>query len=262
MTICSSLFGIIIETENFTKINNYINLETLVILDIDDTLLIPVQTLGTDVWFVHRLKHHLKSTEDYSLALDEALAEWEAVRHLTNVKLVEESTADVIKKMQNDHIIVMGLTTQGLALTTRTLMQLKSLNIDLSKTAPSQEDHYFINGQHGVLYRQGILFTSGTSKGEALIKFLDIIDYRVKHIVFINDKKIHLQDVERSLITKGMNFTGLRYSYSDQRVANFHQEIADIQWTYSTFDHMISDQEAMLLLERAKASASKTTITD
>src|SRR4051812_39411252 len=99
--------------------------------------------------------------------------------------------------MQKNNTPVIGLTTQGLTLATRTVMQLKSLSIDLSKTAPSAQDFYFLNGQNGVLYRQGILFTSGTPKGEALIKFLDTVGYHPKRVVFINDKKNHLQDMEK-----------------------------------------------------------------
>lgn len=240
--------GEVIETESFAKIINHANLETLVILDIDDTLLIPAQTLGTDVWFVSRLKHHSKAINDPSLALDRALSEWEAIRHITKVKIVEEGTEEIIDRMQKNHIMIMGLTTQGLALATRTVMQLRSLNIDLSKTAPSVQDQYFINGHQGVLYRQGILFTSGTHKGEALIKFLNTIHYYPKRIVFINDKKTHLQEVEKSSIAQNIDFIGLRYNYSDQRVANFNQEIADIQWSHSSFNHILSDEEAVSLL--------------
>jgi len=242
----------IIETKNFKEIVQHIHPETLVVVDIDDTLLIPVQTLGTDAWFLSRLDHHLQIKKDRFLALDRALAEWEAIRHITNVKIVEEGTDEIINEMQKSNTVMMGLTTQGLALATRTVIQLKSLLIDLSKTAPSAQDCYFINGQNGVLYRQGVLFTSGTSKGEALIKFLDTINYHPKYIVFINDKKTHLQDVEKSVELRNMNFIGLRYSYSDQRVANFCKEIAEIQWTHSTFDHLLSDEEASALLNLDK----------
>lgn len=246
-TICY-LHGEIIETKNFKEIINYIHPDTLVIVDIDDTLLIPVQTLGRDSWFSSRLEYHLQIQKDQYLALDKALAEWEAVRHITNIKIVEDGTDEIISDMQKSNIVIMGLTTQGLALAHRTIVQLQSLSIDLSKTAPSSEDSYFINGPNGVLYREGVLFTSGTSKGDALIKFLDIIDYHPKHIVFINDKKTHLQDVEKGVEFKNMKFTGLRYSYEDERVANFPKEIADIQWTHSTFDHILSDEEAFSIL--------------
>lgn len=239
----------IVEIGKFHEVENYICPDTLFIVDIDDTLLIPVQTLGTDVWFLSRLQYHLLYS-DQDQALDRALAEWEAVRHLTQVKILEEGTAEIIQKLQNKKIALIGLTTQGLALTTRTIEQLQSLSIDLSLTAPSAEDYYFMNGKQGVLYKKGILFTAGTSKGEALLKLLDKVGDAPQHVVFINDKKTHLEEVEKSVESRNISFTGLRYSYSDQRVAHFSQEIADIQWKYSTFEHLLSDEEAYSLLNQ------------
>lgn len=245
--IYSILLGKIIETKHFCEINKYVTPKTLVILDIDDTLLIPTQTLGTDVWFLYRVKQYESQGFCYPDALQKTLAEWEAIRHLTNVKLVETGTNEIIQGLQKKNIMVMGLTTQGLALATRTVMQLRSLNIDLSLTAPSKEDHYFIN-QHGVLFRQGILFTSGTAKGKALLTFLDKINVHPQHVVFINDKATHLKDVEEAAKANSIDFIGLRYSYSDERIAHFCKEIAEIQWNFSTFSHLISDEEAAQLL--------------
>ncbi len=187
ITIALPLFSQIIETAHFSEIVQYIEEDTLVLLDIDDTLLIPVQTLGTDVWFCDRLKA--------CGSLDQALAEWEAIRQLTKVKIVEEGTAEIIADLQNKNIPVMCLTTQGLALATCTVNQLRTLDIDLTKTAPSNEDFYFIN-KHGNLYRDGVLFTSGTPKGKSLLKLLDLMGYFPKRIVFINDKATHIFDVE------------------------------------------------------------------
>lgn len=249
MVFSATLTGKIVETKHFSEILNFVTPETLLILDIDDTLLIPSQTLGTDVWFISRMKEYQENGDSYSQALEKALAEWEAVRLITKVKIVEQGTEKIIADLQGMNIKVMGLTTQGLTLATRTKNQLLSLNIDLSKTAPSKDDHYFINN-HGVLYRQGILFTSGTPKGAALLKLLDIIGYQPNHIIFINDKETHLRDVEDGIKGRNIDFVGLRYNFSDQRVANFRREIADIQWKNSTFDRLLTDEEAeeMLLL--------------
>lgn len=247
MASLADLSAIIIETAQFSEITRYLRPHTLIILDIDDTLLLPVQTLGTDVWFLYRLNTYKAQGMCSEDALDKALAEWEAVRHLTAVKIVEEGTERIIKDMQEQKVIIMGLTTQGLALATRTVRQLHSLGIDLCKTAPCSEDHYFLNG-HGVLYREGLLFTSGTPKGPALLKFLDLIGYQPKCVVFINDKQTHLQDVEQALQNRGIEFIGLRYSYGDERVARFNKKIADIQWDSSSFSRILSDEEAEKIL--------------
>ncbi len=242
----NTLSAVILEADHFSELLNHLKPNTLVVLDIDDTILVPAQTLGSDVWFVHQLKKYL-TTNSPDDALDKALAEWEAIRHLTQMKVVEEGTPDIIKELQNKNITVMGLTTQGLALATRTVNQLRDVGVDLSLTAPSKEDHYFIN-KHGVLYRQGILFTSGTPKGTALTTLLNTIQFHPDHIVFINDKLTHLRDLESGFLGDNIAFTGLRYSYSDARVDSFDPRIANIQWERSTFGRILSDEEAKAIL--------------
>lgn len=237
------IFGTIIEAPHFSDLNDHVTPQTLVILDIDDTLLITAQALGADVWFIHRWEQYQKSNISKSDALELALADWEGVRHLTKMNLVEVGTDKIVRSLQDAKITVMGLTTQGLALATRTIQQLGNLNIDLSLTAPSADDFYFMNGQ-GVLYRKGILFTSGTNKGRALLHLLDHLGYTPKRIVFINDKETHLKDVEEAVTSRNIEYIGLRYSFSDARVKAFRPEIAEIQWKYSSFAHILSDEEA------------------
>jgi hypothetical protein len=241
----------IFETAHFSEILRFVKPNTLVLLDIDDTLLIPTQTLGTDAWFIYRTKQHEKSGLTYQDALEKAIAEWEAIRNITDIQIVEEGTDQIIDTLQKKNIAVMGLTTQGLALATRTIQQLQSLTINLSRTAPSQQDQYFMN-ENGVLYRHGILFTSGTPKGKAFLKLIDILGCQPQHIVFINDKAKHLSDVEEGVEARGIDFVGLRYSFSDQRVATFNKDIAEIQWRYSTFEHLLSDSEAEEILKKTE----------
>lgn len=242
ITLIVPLFSQIIETAHFSSIVEYVEEDTLVLLDIDDTLMVPVQTLGTDVWFCDRW-NTLKQTFSPQVALDKALAEWEAVRQLTKMKIVEEGTQQIISDLQSRNIPVMCLTSQGLALATCTLNQLHSLGIDVTKTAPSAEDHYYIN-RIGNLYRQGALFTSGTAKGQSLLKLFDAMQYFPKRIVFINDKETHLKDVEEAVEAAGYEFIGLRYNIGDKRVAEYNPKVAEIQWNHSTFNYILSDEEA------------------
>lgn len=243
LVYCFSLSSEIVETPHFSQLLEHVSPKTLVILDIDDTLLIPSQALGTDVWFIHRWNEYKKANIPADIALEKALNDWQGIRHITDVKIVEEGTDSIVKTIQDQNITVMGLTTQGLALATCTILQLDSLHIDLSKTAPYNQDYYFMNGK-GVLFRHGILFTAGTNKGKALLHLLDHINYKPDHIVFINDKASHLNDLGLALAERNIKFTGLRYAYSDARVNAFDPEIADIQWKKSSFDHILTDEEA------------------
>lgn len=238
--------GDIIETMTFTSLKDYISPQTLVILDIDNTLMIPVQELGTDQWFYHRIKNYEMQGLLRQQALEKALAEWTAIQSITKVRVVEEGTQEFLTGLQNAGYTIMGLTTRGLGLSHRTVEQLKSISIDLSITSPTKDEIHFMNSNEGILYRQGILFTAGTNKGEAFKKFIDIIQYPLQAVVFINDKATHIKEIETACQELGIPFIGLRYGYTDEQVRNFRQDISDIQWEH--FGHILSDQIAEQLL--------------
>lgn len=245
LVIITSLSGKTIEFHSFKDLSSHLTPETLVVLDIDDTLLIPKQMLGCDEWFLYRMNQRKESGFSYGDALEKTLAEWEAVRHLTEMEIVEPETEAIIKSLQDQGYCVFGLTTQGLALATRTIQQLKELKIDLTRTAPSSEDIYFPIKQQGVLYRKGVLFTSGTPKGEALFQLCKLIDRSISRIVFVNDKSTHIAEIERVAIVQNVDFLGLRYSHSDARKAAFRPEIAELQFHQSNFGKILSDEEAI-----------------
>lgn len=253
ITASIQLIGEIVEVNHFHEITDYVQHSSLVILDIDDTLLIPEQTLGNDAWFIDRTKDLIENKGmKKEVAFQKTIWEWEAIRKITKVQIVEKNTDAIIQHLQKNNIAIMGLTTQGICMSEITPWQLLSLNIDLNKTSPYKNDYYFRAGQ-GVLYTQGILFTSGTKKGKALLSLLKHINFRPDHVVFINDKLTHLQDVEESLEDENIKYTGLRYSYSDERVANYSREIANIQMETSNFECIISDEEAKQIAVQRKS---------
>jgi hypothetical protein len=272
LLILGQLHGTIVEAPNIAFLQEYLKENptnnTLVILDLDDTLLVPTQTLGSYAWFCYRFKQLQKCGRTPEDAVEKTVAEWEAIRHITNMQTVETNTAEIVASLQKQGFTVMGLTTQGLALATRTIQQLQRVDIDLIKTAPLKEDYYFINntptnpnnlvqngvigngvGFQGVLYRGGILFTAATNKATALERFIEHLgsENRPARIIFLNDNVGHLKDAEVGALRLGIPYVGLRYAYSDERVKNFNSEIAEIQFKHSTFQHILSDAEAAAL---------------
>lgn len=245
-----SLRAEIIEVERFEEILNYASTDSLVLLDIDDTILIPEQMLGCDEWFCSLLKEFQKEEISNEDALHKALNAWLAIRHLTKMKLVEETTDSIIALMQSQKIPVMGLTTQGFVLAEKTSYQLANCNVFLYKTAPYQEDMYFM--QHvgrgdkkvGILYHQGILFTNGTNKGESFLAFCEKTVGRPRKIIFINDKRTHLRELEKSLEQNGIEFIGLRYSFSDSFKKSFCFKTAQHQFEQVPYLRILSDEEA------------------
>lgn len=234
------------EISHMDELNKFIKPDSLIIFDIDNTLVMPAQDLGTDEWFYHQFESYLRSGMLINDALEKALFEWNAIQLLTKVCIVEPGTQKIIKHLQNEGFKAMALTTRGLEISACTVKQLKSLNIDLNLTSPSRSNHYFMVDQSQVLFHEAILFTAGAHKGICLFKFLDTIQYVPSSIVFINDKASHIEQIEKTAIEKNIPFIGLRYGFLDKKVKNFNQEIANIQ--FEKFGQLLTNQEAYHLL--------------
>ncbi len=250
LLVVGFLYGQIKEVKNFEEISQFAKPGTLFLLDVDNTLITTVQTLGSDQWFEHRIRE-LSKKIPFQEALERAVDEWEAVQKITSVILVEPKIHEIVARLQQPEHVVMGFTSRELSLMTRTLHQLNTVDIDLSQASPVCEDFMFRNPKP-VLFSKGILFCAGTHKGEALSAFLEHLDYTPKQIVFIDDKLRQLERVDACCKAKNIPFVGLRYGYLDEKVANFSPEIASTQ--LKRFRAVLSDEEAKEHLEKTKGS--------
>ena len=222
----------IVETKDISDVLRYVKPNTLVLFDIDNTLIEPLQTLGSDQWFSWRIQYYAKKGYDPSQAVDLALMDWIPLVCLTEVKAVEPQAPNLVRRLQEEGFVVMGLTTRSTILRARTFQQLASAGIQLARTAPSKEEVVFLN-PYEVIYKNGILFTSGTDKGRALFTFLAAIKEKdPQEVLFINDKRSNLEEVQQACKERGVPFIGLRYGYLDDKVRKFSEEAAEEQFRH------------------------------
>lgn len=231
----------IYETAEFSEIEKHVAPGALVVFDIDNTLMEPIQTLGSDQWFNYRYQRFIDNGHSKTDALELTLKEYHSVQNVTKVRAVQPETPNVVSNLQSTGINIMALTARGLALAHRTVEQLDTIGIDLARNAPVQEEVFFNNGK-GVIFRSGVLFCSGTHKGKALFKFLDMIGYKPSSITCIDDKQSMLKEVELLCKERNIPFTGLRYGYLDEKVRLFSPEIAEVQLNH--FGRILTDEEA------------------
>lgn len=224
----------IFEKCSFKSIGDFIDHRTLIVLDYDNTMGKPCRTLGSDQWFCHRVTHHAQRGHNQSDAVDHALTDWYGVQCLTEALPVEEDTPAYIRQLQDNNHMVMGLTTRSSALSLPTHRQLQSMGIDLTRTCPQKEELVYLN-PHEVKYRYGMLFTSGTHKGDAFGIFLNLVQDvfsldRFDAVLFINDKQKDLLQLQEKVDELGKSFIGIRYSHLDEEVRNSDMAAADAQF--------------------------------
>lgn len=215
----------------------------LIIFDLDNTILEPVQLLGSDQWFYHTLRQYEREGMDSKDALEKVFVQWYEIQAITKVKLVENKTKDLIESLQSKKIKLMGLTSRNPDFALASIKQLNSLEIDLGKTAPYKKDLFFENG---MVFRKGILFSQGKNKGKALKCFFSKIGFFPKSAVFIDDKLKHVAEVEDFCKTYKIRFIGYRYGYLDDKIKNFNYEIPNIQ--YRNLKNILSDEQAAIFI--------------
>ncbi len=233
-----SLFAQIHELKNIKDLNQYISKDTLVIFDLDNVIMEPVQQYGSDQWFFNNMQNLIAEGKTNKEALRQTLEEWFEVQAVTKVRPVEKTTKKVIDNLQKKNVLVMGLTIRSLDLSFCAIKQLNSININLFRTSPFKKDILL----NEIIYRKGILFAGGIDKGEVLSNFFEYINFHSKRIVFIDDKLKNVQALEKFCDKNNIEYIGLRYSYLDDKVNSFNPKIAKIQ--SEKFGSIISDIEA------------------
>ena len=231
----------ILESNSIADVFDHIEQESLVIFDLDNTIITSAQSLGGDAWFSAQMEDYLENGLTNQEALAKVLPLWEALQHISEVVPVEIDTASFIKTLQSKDCSVIALTTRGYTMTNVTESQLKSVEVDFSKDSPIVGEIFF-NHKAGILFKDGIIFAQGVDKGSVLIKFLEITGIEPKHIIFIDDKLKQVKSVEKSCLENNIPFTGIRYGHCDEAISNFSKEISDLQKAF--YSPLLSDSKA------------------
>lgn len=245
-SFCALTWAQIVELDSMGNLQKHLSKNTLIVFDLDNTVMHPSQDLGSDEWFFHRMNSYLNSGMSRDVAFEKLYGEYFLAQALTEAELVERVTAPLILDLQQKGYAVMALTTRSLNLLYPTNRQLQSLSVDFSKSAPVIKDCYFSNSLP-VLYRNGILFTNGTDKGDSFNRFCELSGYAPTAVVFINDKASDLLQVEKGCEKKSIPFLGLRYGFLDERVKNYTDRLANVQ--QEQLKGILSNEEAQKLLK-------------
>jgi hypothetical protein len=219
--IASSIWGEIYEIKSVSEILLPKEAEkTLVVFDIDNTLIKLNQELGSDSWFYHRFHELVSKGMQEHQALQKAIHEFNAIQNLSKYELVERAFIDLFAQLDERQFNYMGLTIRGFDLSCRTIHQLHDIGIEfdsgLMDSAPC-----FIDNKSYLFWMGGVVFTFGKNKGEAICKFLDTISKDFDHVIVVDDKLHHLQAIESHLAKNGIRMTGYRYGFLDHEVAQF-----------------------------------------
>lgn len=262
----SSVQAEIAEIEKIESLKSYVKDDTLVLLNVGDTLFSPSSMLSDNQWreyFVERANAVAATPKAAQAAIDEVKAL--IVERIPKVT-PEEGTAAFIADLQNDKIAVLGYTKRSYATSYAphndliTYNQLLKLNIDLVKTLSYYAAKEYQNEAHAFKY--GMIFSNKNPIGPAILEFLSNNNLSPKRIIVVGDELIDLQEAEESLSGTEIEFQGLRYSHIDARKQAFDKDLGTIQFfAYYNEGKLLSDEEAMVI-RKANPNVDYTALLD
>lgn len=268
ITICfltANLHALIVEAPNLEVFQQALlksDTNSLVLLDVDETLIIPkdliLRPCARKIWEKYA-QQTLKNPEivppekyekDYFLSL---------VLSRMQYKLVDPEILNVIENLQKRQIKTIAFTkmTTGSSgvipsLEDWRIAHLLKLNIDFSEAFPHFPSVQLeeTNGRAAV-FKQGVLCANKQDKGPVLIAFLAHIKWQPKKIFFLDNRLDYLQSVEQSLKGTGIEFIGFHYTAVENEACIVDEELAQFQLMHLAKTGIwLSDEEANLNIRR------------
>jgi len=191
-----------LETSNIEDVFSKVDKETLVLLNMTDTISDSVLSLGSKPWR-HFIHSNLKKFQN----LDQAgnLHDWWTYDVATKipVKPVQKEIVTWIETLQKNETPVFCATGRGRNVWYCTIInqvddftdfQLQKIGIDFTKTKVPEE----LQNLDPKYFHHGVFYTDPYALGEFIDKILQETGYRPKKIVVVNDKRSELQSADQA----------------------------------------------------------------
>lgn len=227
LLLASSARADVREIKSMAEIVPELTPGTLLVFDIDNTLVEPVGNIGSDQWYYYLVK--ALARDDKTLSADAAEAKagevWTTTLMTVKVKPVEALTPALVRDQQKRGLKVMALTARDAGDAAATFRQLKDIGVDLAENAVRKDD--LATEQKG-FYSRGVFFAGdGPDKGKTLVAFLKKIGLRPAKVVFADDKPRHAKNVDAALAAAGIPGVSFRYGAADAKVRAFNEVMAE-----------------------------------
>lgn len=240
------MFGMVFESSSFDNILNYVEEGTILFCDLDNTLVEAQSQLGTADSGIHLVKKLISEGKTPEEALKIEHNCWMTIMPQIKMKSVDQEAPSIIKKLQQQGTMVLGLTARHPEEYSHSLEHVLSIGVDMRVGMPLGEGPHVLYGTTA-LYQDGIIFCGNHTKGTALKAFLKHADLNPKKIIFIDDKWANVKDVKKACKKLRIKYVGIRFNKADEKLAKLDPRIIEIQ--FLSLPTLISDEEAILLLK-------------
>lgn len=249
-----------VKTDSFEDIQRLYQKEvvtpekTLLVFDIDDTLMTMSQSLGSIGWWDWQntlLKNDPNSEKLIVHSLEEFIKVQNILYNLITMDVTDSFVLPFLKKARSQNTSLMALTARGSEHLSITLTQLKenafldSRNqllfkagrVDLKKKGTDSDGLLHCpQFKHQVVYHQGIVFLKGEDKGEALRCIISHAKKAYNTVFFVDDAVINVMSVTKAFaFAPNLRVFNILYTAQHQKEALFLnssslQNQTDLEW--------------------------------
>lgn len=205
---------------------------TLLVLDIDDTLLTSPVFFGSDRWYEWQKSLAAGDPGKVPCRFDVIALNYEAGTQ----QVTEE--ADVRERLN-------GLTVDRLILTARspgyragTLRELRAARYALPPMLAGAGDGLLMSWRPApsaapvsLSYQDGVMMVAGQDKGRTLLALLDRLGQRYDRVVLADDGRHNIDHMQAALREAGIDYHGLWYRRVDKRITDADRIAGKAGWT-------------------------------
>jgi len=207
----------------------------LVVFDIDNTLMAMAQGLGSDQWY--DWQRDLQQTDPcHAQLVSDRLAVQGALFHASAMRPTQENAAQLVRRLQDDGLNVIALTSRGSEFRLATFRELRRSGYSFYDSAIGPVRGYpevFVpeGGSRDARYEDGVFMTAGQHKGLMLSALLEKTGTPWPAVVVMaDDKERNLRAVMETFEGTGTAVHAWRYSREDGAASSFDRDKATELW--------------------------------
>lgn len=188
---------------------------TLMVFDLDDTLITMTQPLGSVGWWdwqYELLKKGGVSDKLFTKDYQHLVRIQNLLFHLVKMEVTDEYVIPFLKESGAQGAMLIGLSARGDEHLSATLMQLKynqftvndkgifrTFGLKFENNQSSVADNFYCpEFTREVFYHQGIMFLNGEDKGKALLCIISKSNQAIKTILFVDDAQRNISSVAKA----------------------------------------------------------------
>jgi hypothetical protein len=243
--------------------------DVLHVYNLNNTLIRPVQTLGSDEWFQGLVHRVVSEGTERASAIRRATSQLAKVQRATSVEPLEDLIPYMLNLlMMSRRARIIGLTSRSIGLAAPTSRQLASIGINLSQQEGFGSNQATVLDSEDLVepiwMKGGVVFVGPyNDPGKALAKLLDPqsgvkkIAQGIKRVVYADAGLTNGQNVLREVRERrpDLDVYAFRVGAGDGVLDGWARILADFQWTqFQEKGVLLSDAEAIRQLNPSKKS--------